>query len=59
MDTTVPQELVNAYTEIVKAEANPQVAAAHMVNFLIDAQKLTQAIQETVDAARQRAITAQ
>lgn len=50
-----PAELVEAYTEIVKNEPDYTAAGAHLVNFLLDAQKIAQTVQEAVDAAKQRA----
>lgn len=49
------QELVAAYTEIVKNEPDVTVAGQHLLAFLEDAKRIAQAVKEAVDAARARA----
>lgn len=51
----VPQELLAAYTEIIKAAPDVEAAGAHLLSFLLDAQKVAQVIQDTIDAAKTRA----
>lgn len=51
----VPQELINAYAEIVRAEPDAVAAAAHLAAFLEDAKKIAQAVQDAINAAQLRA----
>ena len=51
----VPQELINAYVEIVKNEPSIEAAASHLLNFLLDAQNIAKAIEDAVAAAKVRA----
>lgn len=51
----VPQNLIDAYVQIVKAEPDAVLAAQHLANFLEDARKINQAVQDAINAAQLRA----
>jgi hypothetical protein len=50
-------ELIAAYTEIIKNEPELEKAQGHLMNFLLDAQVIAKAVEDAVTAAKQRAAT--
>lgn len=51
----IPAELLLAYADIIRAAPDAQTGAAHLMNFLLDADKLVKAIAQAIDDAKQRA----
>lgn len=53
----IPAELLLAYADIIRQAPDAQTGAAHLMNFLLDADKLVKAIDEAINEAKQRAGT--
>lgn len=51
----VPQELIQAYSEIVRNAGTAEEGAAHLLNFLLDAEKIRETIAQAIADAKVRA----
>lgn len=51
----VPQALLAAYVQIVKAEPDAVAAMSHLAAFLEDVRQISVAVQAAIDAAKARA----
>lgn len=52
-------ELLAAYTDLIKNEADVATASGHLLSFLEDAKKIAAVVQTAVDAARAKTQPAQ